>query len=74
VIRDIWNVVWVSLLAGIGITAAYSFVVLGWGRSAEARRAGSAGAAVAYGALAVLFLAVFAAGVILGVKIMLTKA
>jgi hypothetical protein len=74
VIEDIWNVVWVSLLAGIGITAAYSFVVVGWGRSAEARRAGSVGAAVAYAALAILFLAIFAAGVALAVKIMLTKA
>jgi hypothetical protein len=74
VIEDIWSVVWVSLLAGIGITAAYSFVVVGWGRSAEARRAGAVGAALAYAALAVLFLAIFAAGVVLAVKIMLTKA
>ena len=30
-IGDIFEVIWVSLIAGIGITASYSFVVLGTG-------------------------------------------
>ena len=47
------EVVCVSLLAGVGITAAFSLVVFGAGRSAEARRAGHSAAATAYASLAV---------------------
>ena len=73
-IGDILEVIVVSIVAGVGITAAYSFVVLGVGRSAQARRSGASGAAFAYGAVAGLFLLLFAAGVVLGVRIMLTKS
>ena len=68
------EVVWVSLLAGVGITAAYSFVVLGTARSAEARRAGHSRAAMGYAALAAVMLCVFAGAVAYGVHIMLSKA
>jgi hypothetical protein len=68
------GVVWVSFLAGVGITTAYSFVVLGTGRSAEARRAGHSAAAIGYAALAVLMLCVFAGAVVYGVHIMLSKS
>jgi hypothetical protein len=68
------DVVWVSLLAGVGITTAYSFVVLGSGRSAEARRAGRSGAALGYAALAVVMLCVFAGAVVYGVHVMLSKS
>jgi len=68
------QVVWVSLLAGVGITAAYSFVVLGSARSAEARRAGNSGAATGYAVLAAVMLCVFAGGVVYGVHIMLSKS
>jgi hypothetical protein len=68
------EVVWVSLLAGVGITAAYSFVVLGGARSAAARRAGQSGVALAYAALAVVMFCLFAAGVAYGVHIMLSKS
>jgi hypothetical protein len=74
VIADVLQLIAVSMIAGIGITGSYSFVVLGAGRSAEARRSGRSAVAIAYGALAVLFLLAFAAGVLLAVKIMLTKA
>ncbi len=65
--------IWVSLLAGVGITAIFSILVLGTGRSAEARRAHQTGAALGYGLLAVLSLLAFAAIVTLGVQIMLSK-
>jgi hypothetical protein len=71
---QIVEVIWVSILAGVGITAAYSFVVLGMGRSAAARRAGNTGAAIGYGALAALFLIVFVGGFALAVEIMLSKS
>ena len=69
---DIGKVIWVSLGAGVGITLAFSLVVFGSARSAEARRAGE-GRALAYGALAVLGFLVFATGLIFGVQIMLSK-
>ena len=67
------EVVWVSLLAGVGVTLTYSLVVLGIGRSAAARREGNEGAATAYALLAALAFAVFAAGVVFGVNVMLSK-
>ena len=67
------EVVWVSLVAGIGVTLTFSLVVLGGARSATARREGRDGEALAYGGLTALALAVFVAGVVLGVNIMLSK-
>jgi hypothetical protein len=72
-VGQIFEVIWVSLIAGVGLTFTYSFVVLGTARYAEARRAGRGGIAIAYGALAVAALAVFAAMIVLGVQVMLTK-
>jgi hypothetical protein len=71
---QIVEVIWVSLVAGIGITTVYSLVVLGSGRWAEARRAHHTGAAIGYGLLATVSLLVFAAIVVLGVQIMLSKS
>jgi hypothetical protein len=70
---QIVEVIWVSLLAGIGITAAFSFAVLGTAVSAEASRTGRRGAALGYGVLAVVSLVLFAGGVVFGVHIMLRK-
>ena len=70
---DIFEVVWVSLLAGAFVTTAFSFVVLGLARSADAARSGHGTAAVLYAGLAVVCLAVFAATVVIGINIMLTK-
>ncbi len=72
-VGQIFEVIWVSLIAGVGLTFTYSFVVLGSGRYAEARRAGRGGVAIAYGALALVALAVFAGMIVLGVQVMLTK-
>ena len=68
------QVVWVSLLAGVAVTAAFSLVVLGGARSAEARRTGRSGPAMAYAGLACLAFAFFAAVVAYGVHVMLTKS
>jgi len=69
----LWQVIWVSLLAGVGISALFSLVILGGARAGDARRAGRGGAAAAYAALAAVALLLFAAGVLLGVQEMLTK-
>ena len=67
------QVVWVSLLAGIGITAMFSLVILGSAKAGDARRAGHGVAAAAYLALAVIAFALFALGVVLGVQTMIEK-
>jgi hypothetical protein len=70
---DIFEVVWVSLLAGVVVTVAFSLVVLGMARSTEAARGGRGTAALAYAGLALLAFALFAGSVVLGVQIMLSK-
>ncbi|HEY6891123.1 MAG TPA: hypothetical protein VI300_25185 [Solirubrobacter sp.] len=72
-IGEIFEVIWVSLIAGVAITASYSFVVLGTGRSAEARREGRGFAAVGYGALAAVFLIVFLGGFVFAIEVLLSK-
>jgi hypothetical protein len=73
-IGQLLEVVWVSVVAGVGITTAYSLVVLGSARSLQARRSGQAGAAVAYAGLAILMFCLFAAAVAYGVHVMLAKS
>ena len=67
---QIVEVIWVSLLAGIGITASFSFVVLGLARYVDSR----GGVRAAWGALALFAFTVFILGMIFAVQIMLTKA
>ncbi len=69
----LWQVVWVSVLAGVGISALFSFVIVGAARAGEARRAGRGGAALGYAGFAVLAFALFAVGVALGVQTMIEK-
>jgi hypothetical protein len=69
----LWQVVYVSLLAGVGISTVFSLVILGTARAGEARRAGHGAAALGYAALAALAFAVFALGVVLAVQAMVTK-
>ena len=69
----LFEVIWVSMLAGVGVSAIFSMVIYSSGRSADARREGNGGAAAAFAALAVFAFAVFLAGVIIGMTIMLNK-
>jgi hypothetical protein len=64
--------VWVSLVAGVGISFVFSFVIVGAAKAGDARRAGRGGAALLFGGLAVLAFALFAAGVVLGVHAMIS--
>jgi len=70
---DIFEVVWVSLAAGVFVSVAFSFVVLGMARSAEAARGGRGSVAIAYAGLALLAFAAFAWAVGFGVHSMLSK-
>jgi hypothetical protein len=72
-VSDLLEVVWVSLVAGVGVTLTFSLVVLGGGRSAEARRTGRDRVANSYAVLATIAFVLFAAGVVYGVNIMLSK-
>jgi hypothetical protein len=69
----LWQVVWVSLLAGVGVTTLFSLVILAGGRAGDARRAGRETAAMVYGVLAGIALLVFLGGAIVGVEVMLSK-
>jgi hypothetical protein len=69
----LWQVIWVSLVAGVGISALFSLVILGSARAADSRRTGAGGAATRWLALAVLAFLLFAAGVALGVQAMVSK-
>ena len=67
------QVIWVSFVAGIGVTVLFSLVVFGAGKAGEARRSGQAGEAAAYSALATGAMLVFAAAVVYAVYVMLDK-
>lgn len=67
------QVVYVSLLAGVGISALFSLVILGSAKAGDARRAGHGAAAIGFGALAIVAFALFALGVVLGVQTMIQK-
>jgi hypothetical protein len=67
------QVVWVSLAAGVGVTTIFSLVIRWAARSTEERRGGRDRVAAGYVALSLVAFAVFLAGVVLGVEIMLSK-
>jgi hypothetical protein len=67
------HVIWVSLVAGVAVSAIFSFVVLASTRASECSRAGRSGAALGFGVLAVLTFLVFGTGIALGVQVMLSK-
>jgi hypothetical protein len=50
----IGQLIWVSLASGVGVIGVFSLVVLGSTRSGELRRDGRGGAALAYGAVALI--------------------
>ncbi len=65
------EVVWVSLLAGIGVTVLFSLVVFGSSRAEEARREGTN--STLYGLLAVLSMTSFVAVVVFAISVILSK-
>ena len=69
----LFEVVWASALAGAVVSVLFALVVLFGARSAETRRAGHGGAAMAYAVLALLSIAAFGVVVGFGVHIMLSK-
>jgi hypothetical protein len=72
-VHDLVQVVWVSLVAGIGVTAAFALAILGATRAVDLSRSGRSAGAVVFGALCSLALAAVAAAVAFGIVIMLNK-
>ena len=68
------QVIWVSAVAGVGVTVLFSVVIFGAGRAGEARRGGDGTTATAYAALAIFAGVVFAVVVVVGVTVMLSKS
>jgi hypothetical protein len=64
------QVIWVSLLAGVGLTAAWGFALLGATRALEFGRDGRVGEAVVYGALGVAGVATVVAAVVFAIVIL----
>jgi hypothetical protein len=64
------QVVWVSLLAGVGVTAAWAFALLGATRALENGRNGRVAEAVVYGVVGVAGFASVVAAIVYGIVIL----
>jgi hypothetical protein len=67
------QLVWAGALAGVGVTAAFGFALLGVTRATDLGRHGRSGEALAYGALGALAMAVVIAAVVYGIVVMTHK-
>jgi hypothetical protein len=67
------EVVAVSLVAGVGVTAVFSIAVLGAVRSADFRRDGRPLEAAFFGLLSLAALAVSLAAIVYGMTVMVSK-
>jgi hypothetical protein len=67
------TVVWASLLAGIGVTAAYGLAILGATRAVELGRQGRVAEAAIYGLLGGVGLATVLAAVVFGIVVLTDK-
>jgi hypothetical protein len=67
------SVILASLIAGAGLTLAFSVVIVCTTRAAEARRAGSTVTSVAFGFGATLALLACVALVVFGLNVMVSK-
>ncbi|HTR75192.1 MAG TPA: hypothetical protein VMH33_08025 [Solirubrobacterales bacterium] len=70
---DLLQTIGASILAGVGITVAFSVVIWGTARFADLNREDRPAPAVAALAASGLALAVVAAGVVFGIVVMTTK-
>ena len=67
------QVIYAALGAGVAVTIAVSFAILGATRAADARRDGDTLDTIIYSTLCVLGLAACAAAVVLGIVVMTSK-
>jgi hypothetical protein len=69
----LWKLIVSALVAGVGITAVYALALYGGTRFLDLRRQGRDAAGWAFGAVALLALAGFAAAVAYGIVVMTNK-
>jgi hypothetical protein len=67
------TVVWSSLLAGTGVTAAYGLVILGGMRALERGREGRTGEAALYAVIGVAGVATVIAAIVFGIVVLADK-
>ena len=67
------QLIWVAPVAVIAVAVTFSLCIHGAARASDSRREGRAGAATAYGALAIVAALAFAATVVFGVLIITSK-
>jgi hypothetical protein len=67
------EVIWVSFVAGIGVTAAWAVAIFGVARWADYNRNGRSGEALVFALMAVVGLAIVAAALVFGVVVMTRK-
>jgi hypothetical protein len=67
---DLLEVIWVSLAAGIGVTAVYGLAIFGATRAIDLGRVGRSGEATLFGALGVVAMAAVVAAVVLGIVVL----
>ena len=67
------QVLWVSLLAGIGVTAAWAAAILGSTRWVDLSRSGRTGEALLFGLVALVGFAVVLGAVVFGIVVMTDK-
>jgi hypothetical protein len=64
------QVVWVSLVAGVGVTAAWGFALLGSTRAVETGREGRVAEAVIYAVVGVAGFALVVGAIVFGIVIL----
>ena len=69
----ILQVIYSALAAGVAVTIAVSFAILGFTRAADARRDGDTIDTIIYSTVFVLGLAACAAAIVLGIVVMTSK-
>ena len=70
---ELLNVIWTSLVGGIGVTAVFAVALYGAVRATDARRNGALGLAVGYWTLMALAMALVLASIAFGVVVMTSK-
>jgi hypothetical protein len=65
--------VWASLAGGVGVTAAYGFVILGGVRALDLGRAGRTGEAVVYAVIGAAGLVTVLAAIVFGIVVLTNK-
>jgi hypothetical protein len=67
------QIIWTSIVAGIGVTAAFGIAILGATRAVDLRRAGQGASALVAGTVGVLGLAVVCGAIVFGIVVMTNK-